>query len=359
MALRRSKTRYYSLVFLIILIVLACGKPALHDVEILYEQDRARSVLIPKSLLGIIEDDSISQLVSIRLPNSESKILGTYAQENELVFTPLIPFTPGLRYEIFVKDRRVTTFGIPLPSAAPVLTEIYPTQDTVPMNLLKVYLKFSKPMRSGEALKHIVLTRTNGDTAKGVFLDLQQELWNEDQTILTLWLDPGRIKRDLQPNKILGNPLNENEAYTLHLNGDWKDQLGSPLTNDRIKTFYVSGRDSLSPLPSEWKVYAPSPGTLDPVAIQFGEALDFSLSISAIHVMNKSKEIGGQAATGPEEKSWLFTPNEPWAEGTYLIEVEGRLEDLAGNNLNRPFDRDITTTSEQGNSEVSLTFLIK
>ena len=41
----------------------------------------------------------------------------------------------------------------------------------------------------------------------GTFLDLQPELWNAEGTVLTLWLDPGRIKRDLIPNKELGIPL--------------------------------------------------------------------------------------------------------------------------------------------------------
>ena len=36
-----------------------------------------------------------------------------------------------------------------------------------------------------------------------------------------------------------------------------------------------------------------------------------------------------------------FYPAEPWNTGNYMIEVEGRLEDLAGNNLNRLFEKDL------------------
>ena len=86
---------------------------------------------------------------------------------------------------------------------------IYPTQDTVPENLLKIYLQFSKPMREGQALRHIELLKNNRDTLPGVFLDLQPELWNVDRTTLTVWLDPGRIKRDLQPNGPIGKRRKE------------------------------------------------------------------------------------------------------------------------------------------------------
>jgi hypothetical protein len=43
-----------------------------------------------------------------------------------------------------------------------------------------------------------------------------------------------------------------------------------------------------------------------------------------------------------EEKQLNFIPNKPWSPGQYNLQVEARLEDLAGNNLNRLFDRDVT-----------------
>ena len=60
---------------------------------------------------------------------------------------------------------------------------------------------FSQPMQEGVSAEHICLVKGEKDTLKNVFLDLQPELWNHDRTMLTLWLDPGRIKRDLQPNR--------------------------------------------------------------------------------------------------------------------------------------------------------------
>ena len=62
-------------------------------------------------------------------------------------------------------------------------------------------------MQEGQALENITVIKNGKDTIPSIFLDLQPELWNKERTILTLWLDPGRIKRDLQPNKKLGLPL--------------------------------------------------------------------------------------------------------------------------------------------------------
>jgi hypothetical protein len=42
-----------------------------------------------------------------------------------------------------------------------------------------------------------------------------------------------------------------------------------------------------------------------------------------------------------EETRWRFTPKAPWKAGTYHLVAETTLEDLAGNNLERPFEVDV------------------
>ena len=48
--------------------------------------------------------------------------------------------------------------------------------------------------------------------------------------------------------------------------------------------------------------------------------------------------MGGTVQVGPEERSWSFTPDEPWRAGRYVIDVDPDIEDLAGNNLAHLFD---------------------
>lgn len=123
--------------------------------------------------------------------------------DDKILFTPLVPFTPNLDYEIVFRGRVIRKVKIPRhPQAlAAAIISVYPSTDTVPENLLKIYLGFSAAIREGEALKHVFLLDGENDTLSNVFLDLQPELWNEERTVLTLWLDPGRIKRGLIPNE--------------------------------------------------------------------------------------------------------------------------------------------------------------
>ena len=57
------------------------------------------------------------------------------------------------------------------------------------------------------------------------------------------------------------------------------------------------------------------------------------------------------------ESQWHFQPFSDWVPGKYTIVVESRFEDLAGNNLNRLFDRDLRDendlASERSYYEVS------
>ena len=102
-------------------------------------------------------------------------------------------------------------------------------------------------MSEGQSQKHIFLLNHNNDTIKDVFLDLQPELWDEDRTVLTMWLDPGRIKRDLIPNLQKGNPLKKGQQYTLAVAGEWKDEEGLPLKASYTRKFFVGERDSTGP----------------------------------------------------------------------------------------------------------------
>ena len=137
-----------------------------------------------------------------------------------------------------------------------------------------MYFEFSEPMVEGSSLQHLTLIRNDRDTMRGTFLDLQPELWNSDGTVLTLWLDPGRIKRDLIPNKELGSPLKQGERYTLHVNKSWQSKNGVPLAKNYSKTFVTINRDEESPDPLTWKVSAPSSNDKQSLEIQFPQPLD-------------------------------------------------------------------------------------
>ena len=336
----------YSLIFFVSGLLFSCQSSNDAEIAIRWEDKRAVGLSIPKQFTQSIPVDSLDQLLAVRLVDQNADILGSYQHVgDDIVFEPLIPFTRGLRYVLWLKNKRLSEITIPGLATGdnPALLAIYPSADSLPDNLLKIYLHFSRPMREGQSQKYVSLVKNNTDTLSGVFLDLQPELWNADRTVLTLWLDPGRIKRDLQPNKRLGAPLQSGGRYQIVVSSSWPDQQGAKLAKTTTKTFSTVPRDSLSPVPARWRINQPQVGSLQPLDVAFSEALDYSLLTETLHVMNEDgKTISGKWQPEDNEKRALFTPTEAWKTGQYRLRIESRLEDLAGNNLNRPFDRDIT-----------------
>jgi hypothetical protein len=197
-------------------------------------------------------------------------------------------------------------------------------------------------MREGEALQYVHLLDENRDTVPAVFLDLQPELWNKERTALTLWLDPGRIKRDLIPNRKMGNPLQKGAWYTMVVSEQWKDVQGIYLEKKSEKKFFVGERDSVSPQLQSWIIHPPKAGTQMVIQINLGEPLDYFLLGETIEIANEKNEtISGEIKIGQQERIVFFIPDQPWQKGHYRIRVASHLEDLAGNNLNKPFDRDL------------------
>lgn len=336
------------IIFLLIPFFSGCGRhePASSkEVAVFWKEGKATGVIIPKAALAGIADKAIPTSVSIRLANqaSQQAIAGDYSiTQKEVLFEPLIPFTRGLRYQVFVLDTLFREFQIPESTEVPKLLSIYPSADTLPENLLKIYLVFSKPMAASHSLQHVVLKNQVGDSLPDVFPDLQQELWNEDRTVLTLWMNPGRVKRDLQPNKMMGSPLERGMQYELIVSAGWRDAAGTALNVSSHKKFVAGERDALSPSPSKWKLKIPAAGTKEYFQIESDEPLDYYLLKNTIVVKDSAGSIlQGSVSVQDGEKSWRFIPEKPWRAGLYKMEIEARLEDLAGNNLNRPFDRDV------------------
>ena len=225
----------------------------------------------------------------------------------------------------------------------------------MPENLLKIYLHFDQPMREGVSGKFVKLIKSQRDTIEGAFLDLQPELWNPGRTVLTLWLDPGRIKRDLQPNKRLGAPMQPGTHYQIVISKEWTDARGKKLAKACEKAFVTTHKDSLSPQPARWTLVSPAPATKQPLRINFKEPLDHGLLQEVLSIQDShGRQVSGKWKIADSEMQCSFTPNADWEAGGYKIRIEPRLEDLAGNNLVRPFDRDVTKTSGAISGEVAV-----
>lgn len=337
---------------LVFFLLVGCKQKPEAPFSLVFKDGKAVAVHISQSAIDRFAINEASHTIKIVVWDDKSKqgIIGDFIEKgNGLDFQPAIPFTPGITYDILNGNEAIGGFAVPFNKGpAPTVSNIYPQSDTVPENLLKMYIQFSRAMRTGNALYHVYLLDKYKDTMQRVFLNLQPELWDSTGTVLTLWLDPGRIKRDLVLNRELGNPLKRSQSYKLVITGDWKDTQGLPLGKAYTKQFTVGERDGEIPDINKWKLGIPKVGTKNALKITTGEPLDHYLLGESIAVMNeKGEAIDGYVNIAGKDKMWIFNPVAKWEACKYRLVVKARLEDLAGNNLNRVFDRDIRKDTQQ------------
>jgi hypothetical protein len=262
-------------------------------------------------------------------------------RDGGLVFHPRFPLVPGLPYRVLVNEA-VTTITLPKAAIATThVAQIYPTADELPANQLKFYLDFSAPMSVGDVYRHIHLLDDAGHEVQRAFLQTAHELWDERRRRFTLILDPGRIKRGLRANVEAGAPLREGERYRLVIDAAWPDGDGNPLRAPFEKTFRVVAADRERPDHRRWRVTAPAAGTSGPLRITTNEPLDRALLEEMLVVRDQQgSDIEGDVEIAAAETEWIFRPRQPWRAGAYAVHVDTRIEDRAGNNLQRLFDED-------------------
>jgi hypothetical protein len=277
-------------------------------------------------------------------------LLGALSRKGDsLVFTPRFPPRPGLRYRAVYRESAaaspvVSVFDVPAAAAKPktAVVRIDPTADVLPENLLKLYLNFSAPMSRGEAYGRVRLLDAAGRAVELAFLEIDQELWDPEARRLTLLFDPGRVKRELLPNREVGSPLREGATYTLVVDGGWPDADGNALERETRKTFRVGPPDHEPPRTSAWRLSRPRAGSREPLLVTFPESMDRALLERVLEVADDSgARVAGSAAIEGNETRWLFTPREAWRPGEHALRAAAILEDLAGNSLLRPFEVDV------------------
>jgi hypothetical protein len=270
-----------------------------------------------------------------------------------LVFEPQFPPEPGVTYTAVLAvegtPERTARHTTPVRPAGPatVVAQVYPTADRLPENLLKFYVHFSAPMRRGHIYDHIRLLDAAGNAVELPFLELDEELWDPAMTRLTLFIDPGRIKRGVRPLEEIGPALQAGKRFTLAIDGAWRDAQGRPLKDGFRKEFDVGEPDREPPDPARWNVRPPKAGSREPLVVMFPEPLDHALARRLIRAVAPSGDaVAGEVALEDGERRWVFTPDSPWRRDDYSIVAQPTLEDLAGNNIGKPFEVDL----ENGNS---------
>jgi hypothetical protein len=281
------------------------------------------------------------------LPNvlGDHEVLG-----DGVCFTPRYPFEPGVPFRAVLDLRslgrpglaEVQTLEFSLPrkdGGGAEVSEVFPSSDVLPENLLRLYVHFSRAMQRGKARANIELLGPDGRPAPDVLYRAPVELWDRSMTCLTILLDPGRLKRGVGPNRALGSPLSSGQRYTLAIAPGMADMFGRPLRHGFRKPFSVADAVRQPIAFERWRIHIPREGTREPLELNFPSPLDWAGLLRGIAIASESgRPIGGRIDIDRGETRWRFTPDAPWTAGAYNVCVSSGLEDPCGNTLYGPFD---------------------
>jgi hypothetical protein len=290
---------------------------------------------------------TLSLLADTKTPGPS--MLGKYERAgNDLTFTPRFPLGAGATYRATLKaPGSMASLDYMMPAVAakapPKVIKIYPTAAVLPANHLRFYIYFDRPMRGGnELFKHLVILDDKGNELDEPWL--VDEIWDEENNCLILYIHPGRIKWGVELRELMGPVLFEKRSYTLVVRGEWTDLEGNKIGKDTVKKFRTTPEDRVRIELADWKLTAPAAGTRAPVELTLAKSVDVRSLQTGLTVLNaKGETIAGTVTVGADEKSWRFTPKEAWQAAPHRVSVSPDLEDVAGNTPARPFDVDLST----------------
>jgi len=271
----------------------------------------------------------------------------------DVVFIPMFGLDAGREYRVDIDPTRLKGVPVPEPLSrivslpaierrpSTVVARVLPSAEVWPENTLRFYVEFSAPMSRTGGLEYVRLLDERGEEVVDPFLPLDVEFWDPDHTRYTFFFDPGRVKRDILPNREMGRALVAGRRYTLEVSADWRDAEGLPLAGPFRRALTVGPMDDRVVDPSTWVVEPPAAGTRDAVVVRFPDALDHGLLGRAVGVSTPDGDVpSGTVTIGEGETSWRFAPDAPWRAGRYQVVVLSILEDPAGNRVGRPFEVD-------------------
>lgn len=284
-------------------------------------------------------------------------MVGTYQRKDDvLTFVPRFALEPGTLYRAsFGKDAaKAATSDYRVPERAPspptTVVKILPGTDVLPANHLKFYIYFSAPMQGGrDIFDQICILDANGNVVADPWL--RDELWDENDQMLIIYIHPGRIKWGLVLRETLGPVLLPNKEYSFVVKGAMLDAMGRKLDRDHVKKFRTTAEERTRIPMAGWKLQAPAAGSRQALKVELPRAIDHTCLEKHLLVKDaKGQAVKGTIAIGAGDKSWSFMPLEAWQKGEHILHVDPRLEDVAGNTPVRPFDVDLKAPEPKAQS---------
>ncbi len=300
------------------------------------------------TLSSLKDKDALKNALFVGVTPKQA-ILGSHGVKDGILwFAPKFPLSAGVEHIIrlnlplptgVLENPRQWRFSLePTPTPPSKVRAIYPSAETIPENTLRFYLHFTQPMKRGQAALRVHLLNEKGMAMELPFLELDEELWDAQQTRLTLFIDPGRIKRGLKPLMEEGPVLEAGNSYTLEIEKAFEDASGKPLEQGFRKTIKVGPAVRERIQLGLWRVV--SPQTVQGfVEIRLNKPLDHALLLGQMHITNQQDQaVLGSWEILAQETVARFRPKDPWVPGQYRLKPGLDLEDPAGNRIDRTFD---------------------
>ena len=237
-------------------------------------------------------------------------------------------------------------------SRTTVAQSIDPGGEWVPANLLRFSVTFSAEMEEGSASGRIHLRNSRGEDVPGALFSMTPEFWDRDRRRLTVFLEPGRIKRGLRPNLLAGPPLVESSTVTLVVDTEIRDFSGTELAEGAHRTYRVGPAVRTRVDPARWDVRWPDPGH-DQLVVRFDRPLDRALVRRCLSLVDeRGHPVAGRSTLDMDASVWTFAPPSSRI-GNWRLQIDTRLEDLAGNSVRRVFDRDLQRADDDDRTDAS------
>lgn len=286
-----------------------------------------------------------------RSPRRQS-VAGTFDDDGRVVrFRPRLPLVPGMLYSLLVDGVVEASIEVPAVQAVPTteVVSIHPSAVEVPLNLLRVYISFSARMSEGCASQAVSIERGDtGEKLRDVFLHVEPELWDRSRRRLTLLLDPARIKRGLGLTGASEYPLVEGTAISVIVDESFRDATGQRLRARAERRYRVGAASRTRVDPFAWQLVVPSKGSGRQLVVELDRSLDRPQLERFVTVLDSDDgAVSGQVSVEDGERVWRFAPTAPWRSGRYVLRVDSRLEDVAGNSVRRVFDRDLELPDDE------------
>ena len=171
---------------------------------------------------------------------------------------------------------------------------------------------------------------------------LRDELWDETDQVLIIYIHPGRIKWGLLLRETLGPVLLPGKEYAFVVRKTMLDAKGQQLGKDYVKKFRTTAEERTRIPMADWKLQAPGADTREPLTLGLPRVIDHTCLQKYLTIKDaKGQAVAGVITIGKDEKAWSFVPQNPWQAGEHTLHVDPPLEDVAGNTPIRAFDVDL------------------